>query len=171
MNCVKKKKWAKSEKLRRPLCECLDPRNGHSCNLNHTEAAPDGIQCGRKRQNGHKPYGVRITPLSYIGVGVMKAVMTAQRRRHISRWLLTSNRPAGCTPPEGGKAIKLSAVTADTPEAVRADPNLSAHPSINPKPNTPAPMSAVAGGRGANGEPHAQNSHPNGLKAFQHLST
>lgn len=85
--------------------------------------------------------------------------MTAANRRRMM-WFDMSRQTAGGNAGGGCIGHAFPAVTADTPEAVRADPEQSAHPSINPKPKTPAPMSAVAGGRGANGHPSAQNSHP-----------
>lgn len=78
----------------------------------------------------------------------MMSATTAARRRALSYWYQT----AGCTPPEGGKTSKLSAV-ADRTRSHTTDRDRDAHPSINLKPNTPAPMSAVATPSQSNGHP------------------
>jgi hypothetical protein len=106
---------------------------------------------------------------------MMKAVMTATRRRHLSRWLLTNSRTAGGRAAGGCKASTIPATaTADTPEALRADPDLSAFAlglGATAKADTLPPHRRQTGGGKLNGHQPPKNSHPNGLKAFQQVST
>lgn len=95
-------------------------------------------------------------------------IQAAARRRMM--WFDMSRQSAGGTA-DGGCIGHASPAITDRTRSHCADRDRAAHPSINPKPNTPVPMSAVGGGGCANGNPSPKNSQPNGLKAFQHLST
>lgn len=82
--------------------------------------------------------------------------MTAANRRRMM-WFDMSRQTAGGRAAGGCIGRASPAVTADTPEAVRADLDLSAF-GATAKADTPAPMSAAATPSQSNGKPHAQNS-------------